>query len=185
MLVGDKNPDRANACGTRLKALSAPATSFVGPAIDTIPKMVAAVPRGALCCAYVDPYNLELLSFEILKELARLKVDLAINFSTMDLPRNAELEFDSDRRRFDGSAPGWQEVPSIANASKANMPAEFFKYWCGLVEGLGFQYSREMPLVRNDQGRPIYRMVFFARHDLPKRIWADVARGPNRTLGLF
>jgi three-Cys-motif partner protein len=182
MLVGDKNPERADACAVRLGAVGAPATAFAGAALDTVPAMVAAVPRGALCCAYIDPYNLEYLSFDILKALAQLKVDLAINFSTMDLTRNAELEFDSDRRRFDGTAPGWQDVPSIAHSSKANMPGEFFKYWCGLVEGLGFQYSREMPLVRNDQGRPIYRMVFFARHDLPKRIWGDVARGPNRTL---
>ena len=39
----------------------------------------------------------------------------------------------------------------------------------------------EMPLVRNDQGHGIYRMVFFARHDLPNRIWGDVAQGPNRS----
>ncbi len=185
MLVGDKDPTRAAACEARLTALGAPVKAFPGPASDTVPRMVAAVPAGALCCAYVDPYNLEYLSFDILKTLAALKVDLAINFSTMDLTRNVELEFDSDRRRFDGTAPGWQAVDAITKASKANMPGEFFKYWCGLVEGLGFEYSREMPLVRNDQGRPIYRMVFFARHDLPKRIWADVARGPNRTLDLF
>ena len=154
--------------------------------MDTVPKMVAAIPQGALCFAYLDPYNLELLTFELLSTLARLKkVDLAINFSTMDLARNAELEFDSDRRRFDGTAPGWQEVPAIAQSSKANMPVEFFKYWCTLVQSLGFEYSREMPLVRNDQGRPIYRMVFFARHDLPKRIWGDISRCRNRTLDLF
>jgi three-Cys-motif partner protein len=183
MLVGDKNSDFANACAARLRKLGAPATVFAGAAVDTVPKMVAAVPRGALCFAFVDPYNLESLSFDILRTLSKLKkVDLAINFSTMDLARNAELEFDSDRRRFDGTAPGWQEVPSIANSSKTNRPGEFFKYWFTLVEQLRFQHSREMPLVRNDQGRPIYRMVFFARHDLPTRIWADVARGPNRTL---
>jgi hypothetical protein len=42
-----------------------------------------------------------------------------------------------------------------------------------------------VPLVRNNQGHAIYRMVFFARHDLPTRIWSDVARGPNRSLALF
>ena len=45
--------------------------------------------------AYLDPYNLELLAFSIIQELSKLKkVDLAINFSTMDLQRNADLEFD-------------------------------------------------------------------------------------------
>jgi len=184
-LIGDKDSARVTACESRLKALGAPVQAFSGPASETVGRMVATAGPGSLCFAYVDPYNLELLSFDMLKTLASLKVDLAINFSTMDLARNVELEFDSDRRRFDGTAPGWQGVEAITRASKANMPGEFFKYWCGLVEGLGFEYSREMPLVRNDQGRPIYRMVFFARHDLPKRIWSDVARGPNRTLDMF
>jgi three-Cys-motif partner protein len=130
--------------------------------------------------AYIDPYNLELLSFSIIEELAKLKVDLAVNFSTMDLQRNAELEFDPKRARFDGTAPGWRRDPDILNASKQNLALAFFKYWCDLVRALGFEHSKEMPLVRNEQGRAIYRMVFFARHDLPNRIWSDVARGPNR-----
>jgi three-Cys-motif partner protein len=180
MLVGDIDSDRANACAERLKAIGAPASPFVGPANETIKSMVAAVPARSLCMAYIDPYNLELLSFSIIEELAKLKVDLAINFSTMDLQRNAELEFDPKRARFDGTAPGWRRDPDILNASKQNLALAFFKYWCGLVRALGFEHSKEMPLVRNEQGRAIYRMVFFARHDLPNRIWSDVARGPNR-----
>jgi three-Cys-motif partner protein len=129
--------------------------------------MVAAVPKNSLCMAYVDPYNLELLSYELLKKLARLpKVDLAINFCTMDLKRNGDLEFDPDRARFDAAAPGWRAQDAIRNCSKSNIPVEFFAYWCDLVKRLGFSTSKEMPLVRNDQGHPIYRMVFFARHDL-------------------
>jgi three-Cys-motif partner protein len=186
VLVGDVDGVRANACEQRLTALGAPARSFVGPALQTVPQMIAGIPANALCFAYVDPYNLELLSFAILKALAQLRrVDLAINFSTMDLRRNAELEFDPDRARFDSTAPGWRDAPAIRAASKSNVPGEFFRYWCALVIDLGFEHSREMPLVLNDRGQPIYRMVFFARHDLPKRIWDDVARGPNRPLDLF
>jgi three-Cys-motif partner protein len=87
VLVGDIDPERVEASRRRLDALGAPVTGFVGPALQTIPRMVAAVPPGALCFAYLDPYNLELLDFELLRHLARLKVDLAINFSTMDLVR--------------------------------------------------------------------------------------------------
>jgi three-Cys-motif partner protein len=144
--------------------------------------MIAGVQARALCFAYLDPYNLEALSFEIVKALAELRVDLAINFSTMDLRRNVELELDPERARFDSAAPGWRSAPSVRAASKANRANEFFRYWCGLVAQLGFTHSREMPLVANDRGQPIYRMVFFARHELPKRIWDDVARGPNLSL---
>src|SRR5712671_3942588 len=86
MIVGDLNPDRVAACEQRLEALGAMVTSFVGPAEETIDQMVASTPKGSLCMAYVDPYNLSLLSFSMLQKLAALKkVDLAINFSTMDL----------------------------------------------------------------------------------------------------
>ena len=187
MLVGDLEGERANACAERLRSLGASATPYAGPAVDTVKQMVAAVPsRGALSLAYIDPYNLEYLSFSILQALAGLKqVDLAINFCTMDLQRNAEFEFDPTRARFDATAPGWRDDPGIKGASKKNVPVVFFNYWCKLVQDLGFQYSQEMPLVRNDAGHPIYRMVFFARHDLPVRLWGDIARSKDRQLDMF
>lgn len=181
MLIGDLDPERVGACESRLKAVGAPVSSFVGPALETVKAMVAAVPPRSLCMAYVDPYSLELLSFSILQELAKLKVDLAINFCTMDLQRNLELEFDPKRARFDGTAPGWRDDSALLKSSKQNRKLAFFHYWCRLVGGLGFAHSREMPLVENDQGHAIYRLVFFARSELPTRIWGDVARGPNRS----
>jgi three-Cys-motif partner protein len=180
--VGDIEQERALACEERLRAIGAPAQAFVGPAEKTIEAMVSRVSRKrALCMAYIDPYNLEYLSFSIFQELATLRVDLAINFSTMDLQRNAELEFDPQRARFDNAAPGWRKDENVLAASKSNVGLAFFHYWMGLVKGLGFDHSHEMPLVHNDQGHPIYRMVFFARHQLPRRIWTDIAQGPNRT----
>ena len=118
MLVGDLVQERAKACETRLRALGAPVSAFVGPAIETVPQMVAAVPSGSLCMAFVDPYNLELLTFSLIQELAKLKVDLAINFSTMDLQRNGDLELNPDRARFDGTAPGWRQDQNILSANK-------------------------------------------------------------------
>src|ERR1700730_8160887 len=111
VLVGDLEPERARACESRLQALGAPVRSYAGEAVNSIKDMVLAVPRGSLTLAYLDPYNLELLAFSIIEELAKLKVDLAINFSTMDLQRNADLEFDPNRARFDDTAPGWREDP--------------------------------------------------------------------------
>lgn len=144
--------------------------------------MVASVPRGALCLAYVDPYNLRLLSYSILETLAKLRVDLAVNFSTMDLIRNVDSESGPDRVGFDDVAPGWKEHVERSGTSRSSMWVEFFNYWAGLIKELGFEHSREMPLIKNDSGKGIYRMVFFARHDLPNRIWGDVARGPSRDL---
>ena len=186
VFVGDIDRDRAKACEQRLVALGAPVRAFVGPAADTVKEMVAAVPTRSLCLAYLDPYNLGFLSFSILRDLAKLRnVDLAINFCTMDLQRNVELEFDPNRTRFEDTAPGWRVHGAIRTASKQNLPMVFLRYWCQLVRDLGFEHSQEMPLVRNNHGHGIYRMVFFARHEFPTGIWSDVAKGPNRNLALF
>ena len=184
VLVGDIDRERVEACEARLQAIGAPVQAYVGPAAETIRRMVDEVPQGSLCMAYVDPYNLEYLSFSILEALARLKVDLAINFSTMDLQRNVDVETDPDRARFDEAAPGWRQHIEQRRTSRSGMAVDFFNYWRDLVSGLGFGYSKEMPIVLNDRGSPIYRMVFFARNDFPKRIWDDVARGPNLELDL-
>lgn len=165
-----------------MRAEGAVVRAFVGPAHETIVEMVQAVPRNALCLAYIDPYNLSYLSYSILQTLAKLKVDLAINFSTMDLQRNVDFESAPERARFDEVAPGWRDSAEIREASKSGMALAFFRYWQGLVLALQFKLSEEMPLITNDSGHGIYRMVFFSRNPLPNRIWSDVARGPNRDL---
>ncbi len=186
VLVGDKDPDRAEACAARLRAIGAPARAFAGAASETVPQMVKAVPRRALAMAYIDPYNLELLSFDLFCELAKLpKVDIAAHFSTMDLHRNVEMEFEPRRARFDLSAPGWRDDPKILSVNTSSLPVEFFLYWQRAVTGLGFTCSKELPLVQNDAGHSIYRLVFFARHDMPLRVWADIAKNQGGQLGLI
>lgn len=183
IFVGDLDGERAVACERRLTGIGATAKAFPGPAAMTVSEMVAAVPRGSLCMAYVDPYNLEHLSFAVLRTLSELpKIDLAINFSTMDLQRNVELEFDPDRDRFDGAAPAWRQDPAIRGASRQNVKLEFFRYWLKLVQGLGFKHSTQMPTIQNTSRHGIYRLCFFSRHSFPNRIWSDVARDPNRQL---
>lgn len=175
MMVGDLDAERVSAAHLRLRGLGAPAHGFEGPAEETVHRMVDQVPRGALCLAYLDPYNLSLLNFEMIRKLAQLpNVDFAVHFSTMDLARNVGLESDPERFRFDQVAPGWKGA--LSGTSPKNLRVAFFNYWMGLVRGLNFEFSREMPLISNNNGHEIYRLVFFARHDLPIRLWGDVAK---------
>lgn len=180
VLIGDLDEMRVKACEERLKALRAPVESFVGSAVDTVKQMQSSIPRGSLCLAYIDPYNLEYLSFSIIEELSKLKsVDFAVHFSTMDMIRNVDMELDPNRARFDDAAPGWRAALGGDKLSKGQLPQAFFAYWKGLVEKCGFNVSKEMPLVTNDQHRPIYRLVFFSRHSFPNEIWEDIAKSPN------
>ena len=181
IFIGDIDPTRSKACEARLSALGAPVRRFDGPADETVFEMVKAVPQGALCLVYLDPYNLELLSYPMIKALATLpKVDFIVHFSTMDLKRNVAAELDPDRARFDEVSPGWrQRLSGVANRSLA---VAFFDDWHQKVKALNFEVSKTMPLITNDDQREIYRLVFFARKKLPMDLWADIARDPNLNL---
>lgn len=184
MLIGDLKPERVNANAARLKALGATVQTFPGPAQETIKQIVQAAPKKTLALAYLDPYNLEFLSFDIIETLATLRVDFAVHFSLMDMTRNIEMELDDDRARFDGAAPGWRKVIDVAKMSKAEARQAFFAHWRGLVEKLGFGFSEEMPLVRGTGNAPLYRLVFFSRNKDAARIWSDVARTTDPNLRL-
>ncbi|MFN6995629.1 MAG: three-Cys-motif partner protein TcmP [Aquincola tertiaricarbonis] len=181
VFVGDKAPDRVDACVARLKAAGAPAVGFAGPASVTATQVRALVPRGSLCLAYLDPYNLQYLSFDIIKTLAALpKIDFAVHFSVMDLKRNVLTEI--DRRRFDAAVPGWQQRIDAQAMPTHRLADAFFDLWCEEVAALGFKVSRRMPLIATSHGAPIYRLVFLTRHELPDSIWHDIAQEATRDL---
>jgi three-Cys-motif partner protein len=182
-LVGDLDAERASACAERLRAAGAPARAFPGAAEATVDQALNIIPSSALCLAYLDPYNLEYLSFSVIKKLARLTyIDFAVHFSTMDLRRNVLMEYNPERARFDAAAPGWREHVDPIAFVRGDADEAFFDYWCGLVRGLGFCISQRMPLVRDNGNRPLYHLVFFSRHEFPNRLWGDVAQGVNREL---
>ena len=182
VIVGDLNEQRAHACEARLQACGAPAHALPGAAVDTAKAALAMVPkRGSLCLAYLDPYSLEHLSFEVIRTLAALpRIDFVVHFSTLDLQRNVEVEF--DRGRFDEAAPGWQQAIDPTKVSKRRLREAFFEYWCELVRALGFAFSDRARLIRDEKNRPLYRLVSFSRSALPNGIWADVAQDPTRDL---
>lgn len=183
VFVGDKDDSRADACCARLKALGAPARAFHGAAIDTVEQMIQAAPKAdALFMAYIDPYNLQYLDFSIFESLAKMRADVAVNFCAMDLQRNVELEFEPERARFDSVAPGWRAHPPVLQASKQNVKIEFFRFWFERVKALGFKEGHQIPLVPNNQGHEIYRLVFLSKGKQPTRVWDDIAKSSQRDL---
>jgi three-Cys-motif partner protein len=182
MIVGDLDPARSQACGARLRAVGAPATVLTGPAASTCIQALSQVDaKGSLCLAYLDPYNLQYLSFDIIRTLAkRPKIDFAVHFSTMDFTRNLELEF--VRGRFDDAIPGWADRIDPRTLSRNQLREAVFEYWCKLIRGLGFNFSKRMPLIRDERNKPLYRLVFFSRSELPTGIWDDVAKGQTGEL---
>ena len=182
-VTSDIARDRSDACAQRLRALDAPVAALCGAAVDVVDRAVALVPRGALCLVYLDPYNLEYLSWSVISRLASLKfVDFAVHFSSADLRRNVRMDFEREGKRFDGVAPGWRDKVNVASFFKGEADKEFFDHWCRLVESLGFKISERIPLIRSARNAPLYHLVFFSRHASPVRVWGDVAQGKNREL---
>ena len=181
VFVGDLDETKALACEARLTAAGCNAKAFPGPAVDTVDKMVRAVPPRSLVLVYIDPYNLSLLSYEMIATLARLpKVDFVVHFSTMDWLRNSANARDPEHPRFDDVSPGWRE--RLNNVSDASLPVALFQDWYAKIRALDFEFSRALSIY-NDSQHEIYKLVFFARHPLPLRLWGDVSKEPQ--MGFF
>lgn len=182
-ITSDLEPQRSEACRRRLEALSAPVLPLCGPAEDVVDKAFSLIPKGALCLVFLDPYNLEYLSWNVIKCLSQLSyVDFAVHFSSADLQRNVKNDFAREGARFDGVAPGWRTNVDANSFYRGDADEAFFDHWCRLIESLGFKISNRLPLIRTERNIRLYHLVFFSRHPSPNRVWSDVAQGINREL---
>jgi three-Cys-motif partner protein len=74
----------------RIRALGGAPVCYSDTAVVAVDKIVAAVNPKGLHFAFLDPYDLEGLSFDIIRKLSKLKVDLLIHVSVHDLQRNLD-----------------------------------------------------------------------------------------------
>jgi hypothetical protein len=78
MHLNDFDATKSAAVDARLRALGGSPICYSDPANVAVDKIVAAVnPRG-LHFAFLDPCNLEGLSFDIIRKPSKLKVDMLI-----------------------------------------------------------------------------------------------------------
>jgi three-Cys-motif partner protein len=71
--ISDGDEELLAVATQRLTAQSAPVRAFPGPASEAMPKIIQSLDRNGLHLAFLDPYNLGALSFDLFKELAKLK----------------------------------------------------------------------------------------------------------------
>ena len=174
VLIGDIDAERLGACEARLKAAGAPVQSFNLPAVESVERMVRELPKGALCLAYVDPYKIGVLAFEIFRLLAKVQVDVIVNFFSSDLRRNVE-------HTRDELNPGWRDRLG-EQMNKSRLAAAWFEDWQDQVKALGFRMSTSMQTVPNSKNSEMYRLVFFAKRSFPIGLWDDVSADPTPDL---
>lgn len=181
--IGDIDAVRVEACEKRLRELNAPVRAFSGDAVATIKAVVGLVNPCALNFAYLDPYNLQTLNFEMIATLSRLRyIDMLVHVSQMDLQRNLDKYSSGDSAVFDAFIPGWQD--EIKAGSIAATRQAILRYWSELVGRLGVWPSPEPKLVSGPGNQPLYWLLLAAKHELALAFW-KVAANKQQQGSLF
>lgn len=180
--VADLDPNSVAVCEGRLKSLGAPVKSFVGPADQTIPEISRILDRKGLHLAFLDPFNLGALTFDLIEKLSNMRhVDFLIHFSTYDSKLNLIDYIRDNDPRLDRIAPGWHSSVDT-NQSPKSIRYAFLKHWISKVQSLGFKCGDDLPAVKNAQGQDLYRLVFFSRNNFALHCWKE-ASGLSRQIG--
>nr|WP_244109038.1 three-Cys-motif partner protein TcmP [Burkholderia anthina] len=183
--IADADAESVEACSSRLRAAGAKVQAYVGTASKTVDWVLETLPRG-LHFAFLDPFNIEHLDFEIIRKLAaRPNIDLLIHFSVMDVQRNIGVDFNLASSRLDAAAPGWRNNLRLKEVPKREQVSVYLEYWESLVTDLTkMQVAQSKPLFVNMNKGPLYRLIHLARHPLATKLWNDAALPTSRQQSL-
>ena len=108
--LADVDQDKCDAALARMRSRGGNAKIYVGQAGQTVEEVCKVLDPYALHFAFLDPYSLGALPFDVIRRLSQLKrMDILIHVGAMDFQRNL-LEFISGKNKaMDQFAPGWRE----------------------------------------------------------------------------
>ncbi|WP_244137473.1 three-Cys-motif partner protein TcmP [Burkholderia pyrrocinia] len=183
--IADTDVDSVEACATRLRSAGAHVHAWVGKASETVDWVLDALPAG-LHFAFLDPFNIEHLDFEIIRKLSsRRSIDILIHFSVMDVQRNIGADFNLTSSRLDAAAPGWRNNLRLDAVPKREQVGAYLEYWESLVTDLTkMQVAQSKPLFVNMNKGPLYRLIHLSRHPLATKLWNDAAIPSSRQQSL-
>jgi three-Cys-motif partner protein len=123
--------------------------------------------------AFVDPFNLEGLTFETIRCLSELRhVDLLLHLSVSDLQRNLDRYSAAEHSPLDAVAPGWRDSVDLKQSRNA-VRAAYVTYWSSRMHDLGFSH-RGVELVTGNQKQRLYWLVFLSRNEFAKDLWDKI-----------
>jgi three-Cys-motif partner protein len=175
--LNDFDAAKSAAVEQRIRALGGAPVCYSHTADVAVDKIVAAVNPKGLHFAFLDPYNLEGLSFDIIRKLSKLKVDLLIHVSVHDLQRNLD-DYSRSGDVLDTFAPGWNNHVD-PNQSINSFRAALMKYWMGEIRKLGTMPAKGVELIVGSKGQRLYWLVFVSEHDHGRKLW-EAIRDPMR-----
>jgi three-Cys-motif partner protein len=174
MWIADANRTLCDAASTRLKAAGAPVTAYEGEAESTVDRIISSLNKYALHFAFLDPYNLAGLPFEIIRKLAMLqRMDILIHVSAQDFNRNLRKYVRQAASPLDAFAPGWRSNVDTARSDEY-VRAKIFEYWRGLLKTIDMGTAEAAELVTGPTNQPLYWLAFAARHNLALKFWEAI-----------
>lgn len=179
VIIGDTDEERLKAAKIRLERLGAPVVALLGSAVvNALPAIQKAGGLG-LHFAYLDPYSLGSLDFNVIATLAKLRrVDMLVHVSQMDLQRNFDRLSKLDNSALDTFAPGWRSEVDISATQRVARTA-YFDYWRKSVAATGAETNTEMRLIAGPGNQPLYLLLLAARHELAHKFWERVAKSDD------
>lgn len=174
--VADADSRCKEAVEARLKQVNAPVSAESGPAIETVNRVLEKLNPYALHFAFLDPYNLEDLPFEIIHKLAGLKrMDILIHVSIQDLQRNLRRYAARKNSALDAFAPGWRtQVDASRTGTDSLVRAKYLEHWRNLLKAENMKTTEMAELIVGTKRQRLYLLAFAARHKRPLEFWEKI-----------
>lgn len=169
--IADADQILLQAAEVRLKRAGAPVLSEIGPAIETVNRVIAKLNPHGLHLAFLDPYNLADLPFEIIRKLAAFKhMDILIHVSGMDLQRNLKKYIAQKNSALDTFAPNWRKAIDTTR-NQSFVRGKILEHWRNLVHAEGMTTTKTHENVVGSNNQPLYWLAFAARHPTALKFW--------------
>ncbi|MEW6768171.1 MAG: three-Cys-motif partner protein TcmP [Pseudomonadota bacterium] len=171
--LNDFDHARSLAAQQRIAKLGGAAQAYGEPADVAVDRIIHALNPTGLHFAFLDPYELEVLPFKIIRKLAALpNMDMLIHVSVLDLQRNLRRYVD-DGRVLDSFMPGWRAAVDI-NRSDQGLRTDLLHYWLDEIRKLGTTPASGIELVSGPGNQRLYWLVFVSADALGQKLWDDV-----------
>jgi three-Cys-motif partner protein len=172
--VADADSRLVEASAARLRKLGAPVQPETGTAEETVARIIPKLNKYALHVAFLDPYNLGALPFDVIRELARLKrMDILIHVSVQDLNRNLLRYLESPSSPLDAFTPDWRRHVE-GERSIPYVRGKLFEYWRSLLRTIDMSTAEAAELVVGGNNQPLYWLAFAARHPRALEFWEKI-----------
>lgn len=175
MYVADAHPSLAEASKARLDAAGAPVEVFIGDAGRTVDSIIGRLNPYALHFAFLDPFSLGALPFEVIRKLAAFeRMDILVHISVSDFNRNLRRYIEKSPSPIDAFAPGWRSHVGDLDRSDHYLRARILEHWRANLQTVGMQTAEVHELVTGATNQPLYWLAFVARHPRALDFWQKI-----------